>query len=119
MTVIDTTTQIVVGAPTAKTYNVFWTLGMSLNEQQETVSLGDEIVFAWTGLHNVYKFPTKAAFDACDFSDAAELAPHSQNDYVYKANEVGTFFFSCEIPSHCELGQKLALTVTSGMILRG
>ena len=59
----------------------------------------------------MYKFPSKVAFDACDFSKAVELASTKKSSYTYKATSSGTFFFGCQIGSHCKMGQKLALTV--------
>ena len=88
---------------------------MSSSEQKETISLGDEVMFIWSGMHNVYKFSDKAAFDDCDFSQAILLAPKTEDTYRYKANQVGKVYFSCEIPGHCEFGQKLELTVLPGI----
>ena len=91
---------------------------MSPTEQNQTVSAGDEVVFKWSGVSNVYRLPSKAAFDLCDFSEAIELASHSLTTYTYKATTEGKFFFACKIPGRCEMAQKMSLTVTSGMFLR-
>jgi len=105
------------GVPVAvntATTEILWVLGMSPAEQNQTVRAGDEVVFKWSGVHNVYMFQSKAAFDVCDFSEAVELASHLQTSYTYKATTEGTFFFACEISGHCEMGQKMSLAVTSG-----
>ena len=93
---------------------VFWTLGMSSSEQKEIVSVGDEVMFIWSGMHNVWRFSNRKAFDDCDFSQAVELAPKTENKFRYTAKDIGKFYFSCEIPGHCDLGQKLELLVTPG-----
>merc|ERR1711966_126119 len=48
-----------------------------LADQQLTVQSGDEIVFTWTGTHNVYKMKDKAAYDACSFDGSALLGEQS------------------------------------------
>ena len=100
------------------TTEILWMLGMSTAEQNQIVSAGDEVVFKWSGVHNVYRFQSKVAFDVCDFSEAVELASYLQTSYTYKATREGTFFFACKIPGHCEMGQKMSLAVTSGMFSR-
>ena len=90
---------------------------MSQSEQKQTVSVGDNVVFNWGGVHNVYEMPSETAFDACDFSQAVELASTTQRSYTYKATASGTFYFACQISGHCNLGQKLSLTVTGVFFL--
>ena len=113
--VIHIPSQIVTLAPAART-NVLWKIGMEPSKQTETVSVGDEIMFIWSGEHNVYKLPNRTAFHDCEFSEAVELASDSQNNFLYQATDVGTFFFSCELPGRCEMGQTLELTVITGRL---
>ena len=93
--------------------DIDWKLGMTDAEQRQTVTVGTDVVFKRTDQHNVWLMPNKAAYDACDFSQATELASDSENDYTYKASTPGTFYFGCQITSHCRYAHKMALTVTS------
>ena len=84
---------------------------------EATAKVGTNVVFKWGGYHNVYMFPSKAAFEKCDFSGAKEVARYSENPFTYKASKAGTYYFGCEVGNgyHCNTPQKLALTVT-GML---
>ena len=86
-----------------------WKLGMSAEEQAQNVKVNTAVVFKWNGAHNVYIFPSKAAFDSCNFDKATKLGTTSP--YTYKASSPGVFYFGCEVGSHCKDKQKLALTV--------
>ena len=86
---------------------------MTKVEQAQTVVAGTDVIFKWSGLHDVWLLPNKAAYDACDFSEGKELAPTSVNKYTYETLAAGTFYFSCKVTGHCSLGSmKLVLTVT-------
>ena len=91
---------------------------MAEENTKQTVALNSDVVFQWSGKHDLWLFPDKAAFDACDFSKATQLADNTQTDpYTYKASKVGTFYFGCNVGggdmgmNHCKSPQKLALTV--------
>ena len=100
--------------PSTAQKNIDWKLGMSNAEQTQTVTVGGNIIFKWSDIHNVWSLPNKAAYDACDFSQGIELAPTSVNEYIYKASSTGIVYFSCQVFGHCKyLDQKLALTVTA------
>merc|ERR1712032_400450 len=89
-----------------------WKLGMTAAQMKQTVSLNTEVVFKWSGFHNVYELSDKKAFDACDFSKAKQLASHNQGPFTYKASSAGIVYFACKVGGHCSSKQKLALTVT-------
>merc|ERR1712032_1324765 len=91
-----------------------WKLGMTSAQMKQTVSLNTEVVFKWSGFHNVYELPDKKAFDACDFSKAKALASHNQGPFNYKASSAGIVYFACKVGGHCSSKQKRALTVTGG-----
>ena len=88
-------------------------------ETKATTKVGTDVVFKWSGYHNVYMFPSKAAFEKCDFSGAKELAGNDKNPFTYKASKPGTYYFGCEVGNggHCNTPQKLALTVTGMLYL--
>jgi len=94
---------------------IYWKLGMTAAQMKQTVALNTEVVFKWSGFHNVYELPDKKAFDACDFSKAKELASHRQGSFTYKASSSGIVYFACQVSGHCSV-QKLALTVTGGEV---
>ena len=80
-----------------------------LADQQLTVQSGDEIVFTWTGTHNVYKMKDKAAYDACSFDGSTLLGEQSGTKTTISG---GTkHYFSCSVGTHCKSGQKLEVTV--------
>ena len=86
---------------------------MTQAERAQTVTANTDVTFKWTGNHDVWLLPDKAAYDACDFSQATELAPTSVNEYTYKASATGTFYFASQVTGQCKFAnQKLALTVT-------
>merc|ERR1712032_1026153 len=91
-----------------------WKLGMTSAQMKQTVSLNTEVVFKWSGFHNVYELSDKKAFDACDFSKAKALASHNQGPFTYKASSAGIVYFACKVGGHCSSKQKRALTVTGG-----
>ena len=93
--------------------DIDWKLGMTDSERAQTVTVGTDVVFKWKHQHNVWLMPNKAAYDACDFSEAKELASDSVQEYTYKASAPGTFYFGCKITGHCRYLHKMALTVTA------
>ena len=93
--------------------DIDWKLGMTDSERAQTVTAGTDVVFKWTDEHNVWLMPNKAAYDACDFSKARELASKSVNEYTYNASAPGTFYFGCQITLHCISNHRMALTVTT------
>ena len=106
--------------PIAQT-KIDWKVGMTGAEMKQTVPVNTDVIFKWSGWHNVWKFPDKAAFDACDFSRATELAASSKGPYTYQASSAGIVYFGCRVQwfslSNCKAKQKLALSVT-GNVLR-
>ena len=89
---------------------VDWKLGMTAAEQTQTVKMNNVVVFNWEGLHNVYMFASKSAFDSCNFAGAVKVG--TESPFVYKPSSSGVFYFGCQIGKHCAEKQKLALTVT-------
>ena len=78
--------------------------------------VGDVLQFEYSPSHNVWLMPSEAAYEACDFSGATELAgawlnEGSTNLFEVELTEAGTFWFACEVGSHCTYNQKIAVTV--------
>ena len=83
---------------------------MKAEEQNQSVKVNTAVMFKWQGSHNVYLFPSKAEYDACKFDKATKLG--TESPYTYMAKAPGVFYFGCQVGSHCNAKQKLALTVT-------
>ena len=79
-----------------------------------TVTAGDALAFKYSSFHNVYALPSAAAYESCDFSGAHMLADGAQGGgqgYRFVAKQAGTLYIACQVGSHCNAGQKLAITV--------
>lgn len=89
-----------------------WKLKMPQTEATTTVNT--DVIFKWSGFHNVYMFPNEADFNNCNFANAKEVAAADQNPFIFKASNLGTYYFGCAVGqgSHCNQPQKLKLTVT-------
>merc|ERR1712216_885882 len=92
-------------------------LSGKLADQQLTVQSGDEIVFTWTGTHNVYKMKDKAAYDACSFDGSTLLG--EQSGTKTKISGGTKHYFSCSVGRHCQNGQKLKVTVGATTVTVG
>merc|ERR1711907_600724 len=92
-----------------------WTTGTVYQPVQAQV--GETVVFKYSTSHNVYSIPTKAGYDACDFSGATELGSTSQgggtgalpNVYNYQCSSPGQAYIACEVGAHCAAGQKVTI----------
>ena len=78
----------------------------------ETVEV---VRLTWSGVHDVWRFPDEAAMDACDFSEAEELASTDSSSYVVdgqgSGDDGGSLYLGCSVSDHCSVGnQKLTLT---------
>ncbi|MED6121935.1 hypothetical protein PIB30_034884 [Stylosanthes scabra] len=77
---------------------------------KQTFKQGDTLVFNFTnGQHNVAKV-TKAAYDACNGSNA--ITTLTTSPATVTLNESGQHYFICAFTGHCAAGQKLAVTVS-------
>jgi len=84
-----------------------------------SVADGDEIVFTWTGAHNVYLMKDKAAFDACVWDGSTLVGEKSGVKKVISGKAGTVHYFACQVGAHCKSGQKLAVTIgarSSGVV---
>jgi uncharacterized cupredoxin-like copper-binding protein len=87
-----------------------------------SINVSDVLVFSFpAGFQNVYLMPTKSAHDICDFSEATELDAGNAGTYAWRATKEGTYYFSSNklvegLGTHCEAGQKLAITVSAAKV---
>ena len=75
----------------------------------------------WTdyfAFHNVFRMKDKAAYDACDFDGAVELAPSAATGSVTIEATETTTYYACEIGDgfHCDNGQKLSVTGSDAVV---
>ena len=75
--------------------------------------MGQEVVFLYTAAHDVYRLPSRAAYDACAISQGVRLGYANNgggtaslpNRFAYPVD--GLSWFACGVPGHCAAGQKL------------
>ncbi|XP_030446163.2 umecyanin-like [Syzygium oleosum] len=103
-------------AAAATTYTVGdelgWTVPSNISYYQswaasKTFMVGDQLSFNWTGTHNVAEV-SKAEYDNC--TQVVSVMGSPVNIKLLKG---GSYHYICTVDSHCELGQKLSITVGS------
>ena len=86
--------------------------------QTATATVGDTVTFTWTEsakYHNIYKNANQADYDACAKTGGTmEAADATSGTWAWTPDAAGTFYFICEVGSHCSSsGQKVAVTVSA------
>jgi len=83
-------------------------------DQKLIVANGDAVEFVWEGLHNVYLLKDFNAFTSCDWAESSLIPGGASSGVKYAfAGEGRILYFGCKIGSHCQMGQKLAVTIDS------
>ncbi|KAL3747725.1 hypothetical protein ACJRO7_016519 [Eucalyptus globulus] len=77
----------------------------------KTFAGGDTLKFVWNGTHNVANV-TREEYDNCT-KVSSVLEGGEMLDFPLPADANGLYYFICTIDSHCQNGQKLAITVIS------
>ncbi|KAK7232927.1 hypothetical protein SO694_00036255 [Aureococcus anophagefferens] len=67
-----------------------------------------DLLFSWTGYHDVWEMASESAYEACDFSGGAYLG--AATGVAVDARPGETAFYSCSVGAHCIAGQKVAVT---------
>lgn len=99
-----------------KSADNYWS-AMPSSPSSYCVSPNTKLTFQYSRYHNVYLMPSEAAYDACDFSSATELAsdsfgaPNTLNIYEAVATSAGTLYIACGKSGHCTSDQKIAISV--------
>ncbi|XP_006358287.1 blue copper protein-like [Solanum tuberosum] len=76
----------------------------------KTFAVGDVLVFNFrTGSHSVAEV-SKGAFDSCNTSSPISISTNGPTNITLTS--VGSHYYLCTFPSHCTLGQKLAINVS-------
>ena len=88
-----------------------WLAGFNnATAQSTTKAVGQTLRFKWPyGTHNVFLMASEDAFNNCDFTGSTNLGETSAVDYKLTSLPA---YFACSIGSgsHCDMGQKLAVT---------
>ena len=107
-------------AATSQAVVISWRTGMRTSEQSVTVASDEDVTFEWSGNHNV-RLVTKEEFDRCDKTNAVAVGDRDESPYTMLAAAFAETFgfdtpayFVCGISTHCEEGQKVAITMIDG-----
>ena len=74
-----------------------------------SVSVGEPVTFVYSSSHDVWQFDDFAAYEACDFGRATNLAGRSDSPFTINA-PAGNSYYGCDVGSHCSSGnQKIEL----------
>jgi len=77
-------------------------------------AVSDTIVFKFNHMaHDVYQFPSEAAFNACDFSTASPLGLATSTGSELQLMRPGKMWLGCSRSNHCLQGQRLKVVVVS------
>ncbi|XP_042506539.1 mavicyanin-like [Macadamia integrifolia] len=75
-----------------------------------TFGVGDKLVFPYrTGVHNVLEVDEKE-YKACTQENPIDML--YKGPTILELKKKGSYYFYCGVGTHCEAGQKLAVTVT-------
>ena len=95
---------------TAAAANVDWE-GMHPSSSANTLSAteGETVTFTWTDSHDVWLMADETHYTNCDWDGATEI--HSTSVKTGDVSGLGeTKYYACHVGSHCESGQKIAIT---------
>jgi hypothetical protein len=108
----------------AASYNIDWVFpgqarsgytspgnGATLNAQ-----VGDTVTFDWSGTvpHDLKQMASSTALQSCDFTGATQLvASTTAGNHAMDTSTAGTFYFSCQVGSHCAAMQKIIVVVSA------
>ncbi|KAK3286565.1 hypothetical protein CYMTET_5884 [Cymbomonas tetramitiformis] len=84
-----------------------------MDPQEVLVNVGDTVTLSWSGTHSVSSILNEADYADCVFSSEGSVlvADTSVNEYSQTFSAAGSFYFACDVSSHCSAGQKLTVTV--------
>ncbi|KAJ4721288.1 blue copper protein-like [Melia azedarach] len=89
-----------------------WTVGFDYQAwaNDKVFYVGDKLVFQYpAGAHNVFKV-NGTSFQNCEIPASDNQALKTGNDIIVLATP-GRKWYICGVGNHCELGQKLVITV--------
>lgn len=102
------------------TYFMYWITPKpqmgAANVTKLSLFKGDKVTFSSVGHslpHNLVKMASATSLDSCDFTDSEEVLSIEavRDGTAHSFSETGTFYYSCGMSGHCELGQILTVEV--------
>ncbi|KAH8056776.1 hypothetical protein JL721_9894 [Aureococcus anophagefferens] len=99
---------IILVAALARAVELDWIAQFSVEDK--TFTAAGDVVFSWTGTgtHNVEKMASFDAWESCDFSGATLVGESS--GATASGDDGETAYYACSVSSHCDWGQKVAVT---------
>ncbi|KAK7242501.1 hypothetical protein SO694_00017223 [Aureococcus anophagefferens] len=97
---------IILVAALARAVELDWIAQFSVEDK--TFTAAGDVVFRWTGTHNVEKMASFDAWESCDFSGATLVGESS--GATASGDDGETAYYACSVSSHCDWGQKVAVT---------
>lgn len=95
-------------ASSGYSYDANWT-------PQQTFYFNDVLEFNYTmNRHNVVELGSKAKYDACS---GTPLQTWQSGDDLVTLNSVGTKYYICGLPGHCQVGMKVSITVVDDIVV--
>ena len=76
-----------------------------------TAAAGETVTFTWTDTHDVWLMADETHYNNCDWDGAKEIHSTSAAGKTGDVSGLGeTKYYACHVGSHCESGQKIAIT---------
>ena len=90
--------------------NVDWeSMHPSSSANTLSAAAGETVTFSWTDTHDVWLMADETHYTNCDWDGATEI--HSTSVKTGDVAGLGeTKYYACHVGSHCESGQKIAIT---------
>jgi len=96
-----------VAANDFRNQTISWSTGSGY--ASTSVAVGEQVSFVYGTSHDVWQFDDFAAYEACDFGRATNLAGRNDSPFVVSAPP-GNSYYGCDVGSHCQSGnQKIEL----------
>jgi len=69
--------------------------------------VGDNLVFSYQPFHTLFQVNDFT----CDFTGATQLGEQNSSPVTVALTEAGTFFYACDVPTHCPSGMLIRVIV--------
>jgi len=103
-------------APALKTVSktIEWSTGSGYVSTD--VAVGEDVTFVYSTSHDVWQFDDFAAYEACDFGRATQIADRGDSPFTVSA-PAGNSYYGCDVGSHCSSGnQKIELVAPTSTL---
>lgn len=103
---------LLLACASADVYSVKWQV--QPNSTQLVAGTDDSVLFDFSSGHAVVQMPSAEALAACSFTNAAVLATSGPFTFAVPSDTKvpTTFYFACNVDSHCLSGMRLTLVVS-------